>query len=177
MSRSSPREIQREILDLLEEPIRREGCDLVAVNVVRLNGRLTLRVTIDRPSGVTLDDCTRVSRLTSPLLDASNPIEGAYDLEVSSPGPERPIQRIEDFERFIGRRVRIRMAAGQASKRFTGSIASVDANALTLQGVDGQLRALAWQDFEKAVLVPETEGRPQEGMNSEDPSKENLDDQ
>jgi ribosome maturation factor RimP len=178
MNISSSREIQTEILDLLEEPIRREGFELVAVQLIRLGGRLTLRLSIDRTGGVTLDECARVSRLTAPLLDASDPVQGAYDLEVSSPGLERPVQKIGDFARFTGRQVRIRMAAGHARKRFTGSIVSVDASAVTLQGADGLLHALPFTEIEKANLLPEREGeRLNEGPAPEVSSKENPDDQ
>ena len=70
--------------------------------------RRILRIYMDREGGVTLDDCAAVSQLLSPVLDASGFVEGAYVLEVSSPGIDRPIRKPQDFERHIGERIKVK---------------------------------------------------------------------
>lgn len=87
------------------------GCVLVDVEFTRAGGRPVLRVTIDKPGGVTLDDCERISRSLGVRLDVLDPIAESYALEVCSPGLDRPLKRERDFDLFRGRRVVIRTYA------------------------------------------------------------------
>ncbi len=130
------RQLERELFDLLDGPVRRHGAELVAVELLQVGRRRTLRVTIDRPGGVGIDDCARVSRGISPVLDVADRLSGAYDLEVSSPGIERPLQRREDFLRFQGLKARVR-AAG---RRWTGILAGVEGESLRLETAEGLVR-------------------------------------
>src|SRR5688572_19785348 len=98
-----------ELRRILEPVVEREGFDLVAVEVLGSTGRALLRVSIDKPGGITVDHCARMSRAISPVLDVEDPFPGAYELEVSSPGMERPIQRPQDFERFVGFKAKIKL--------------------------------------------------------------------
>ena len=98
-----------------------EGLELVQLQYHRERGGRILRLFIDRPGGVTLEDCATVSRELGDLLDVHLPDIGPYHLEVSSPGPNRPLARAEDFERFRGRRARIRTRlAIDGQKNFSG---------------------------------------------------------
>src|SRR5438067_909552 len=92
---------------LLEPTVQHLGYELYAVEQSGQSGR-TLRISIDRNEPITIADCERVSKLIGPLLDHSSLIPGGYDLEVSSPGAERPLRGKEDYERFNGRRVNVR---------------------------------------------------------------------
>ncbi len=85
-----------------------EGLELVDVELAGAGGRTTLRLYIDRDGGVSLDDCTSVSRAVSAALDVEDPIQGAYDLEVSSPGLDRPLRTPEQFSKYAGENVRVK---------------------------------------------------------------------
>jgi len=145
-----------------------EGYDLVLVEM--LPRPRILRLYIDRNAGdpvpaVSLDDCTRVSRLVSDLLDArgiSDTIEGAFSLEVSSPGLDRPLVRPEHFVRFVGRQIKLTtrspVAGGDGKRRrFNGELLaaeeSLDGNIRLQQ--DGEPFTIAYTQIEKARLVPE----------------------
>ncbi len=103
---------EAEIIDRvrkLAEPLcESEGTELVYLEYLRESGGRTLRVYIDKPGGVRLDDCVGISRQLGDLLDVYLDEVGPYNLEVSSPGPERPLGKTDDFERFKGCEARIR---------------------------------------------------------------------
>lgn len=109
-----------------------------------------LRITIDSAAGVSLDDCARISRQVSVMLDVEDPISGHYNLEVSSSGLERPLFVIDHYRRFIGRPVRIRLRGcrGQGRHQFHGVIAAVDQE-ITLKINDSKLK-VALSEIEKS---------------------------
>lgn len=144
--------LQSKVRTLLESPIERLGFDLVAVEWVGDRRGPILRLSIDAPGGVDARDCARVSNHVSPLLDAEDPVEGAYHLEVSSPGIDRPVQRTADFERFQGYRVKIRLTEGPPRRRYTGTIGPVEGDELRLM-VDGTEHRLPLDLIERAHLV------------------------
>jgi ribosome maturation factor RimP len=124
-------------------------------------GRQILRVFIDKPGGVTLDDCAEVSREISALFEVEDPIDGAYDLEVSSPGLDRPLKKLQDFERFTGRLVKLRTqrlldpdARGHQRKTFIGEILGVDGTQIRLRQNDrrGGEISIAFDAIDKANL-------------------------
>lgn len=94
-----------------------EMMELVHVEFQREAQGRFLRLYIDKPGGVTLDDCSGISRQMSDLLDVHVDAEGTYHLEVSSPGIERPVSKAADFQRFAGRRIEIRMYPKVAGKK------------------------------------------------------------
>ena len=119
-----------------------EGLELVDVELAGAGGRTTLRLYVDRAGGVSLDDCSSISRAVSAALDVEDPIEGAYDLEVSSPGLDRPLRTPEHFQKFAGEEVRIK-AFGPISelenrKTFHGTLRGFE-DAKVLVEVDGKL--------------------------------------
>jgi ribosome maturation factor RimP len=85
------------------------GYDLVEVSQVVSHGRRTLRVFINKPGGVNINDCARASKAVGPLLDEQDFLGRRYFLEVSSPGAERKLRTAEDFERFVGRTAQVRL--------------------------------------------------------------------
>ena len=90
----------------MAEPLaQKAGLELVDVELTTEAGRRVLRFLIDKEGGVTLDDCEAFSRLVDPELDRLDPIAGSYDLQVSSPGVERPLKKESDYQRFSGRPV------------------------------------------------------------------------
>ncbi len=104
-----------------------KGLDLVDIELYRAGKRLVVRVFIGKRDGVSINDCSSVSRELGTVLDAENVIEDAYTLEVSSPGLDRPFKTLQDWKRNIGREVRVscRMPAGEPNL-FLGILESVD---------------------------------------------------
>ena len=142
-------------VESFSRPIVEEmGLELVEVQFRRESGWV-LRLFIDRPEGVTVDDCASVSRQVSSYLEVEDLIAQAYTLEVSSPGLERPLKRKEDFVRFSGRRARIKLRQPINDQRvFFGLLDSLDGNILTLD-VDGQLMKIDLDAIARARLVLE----------------------
>ncbi len=144
----------RQLLGPLVEDL---GYELLLIELVGATPR-TLRLFIDAPGGVNLDDCELVSRNVSAALDVDDPIAGAYNLEVSSPGIERPLVREEHFRNHVGERVRIRLAKSVLGrKRFTGVLTQVVDDGVIVD-VDGEPYELAYDDIESARLAPEYPG-------------------
>jgi len=137
---------------IVESTLEGMGYELVDAQVSN-RGRL-LRIFVDRPGGVTLDDCADVSRHLTRVFA----VEGIdYDrLEVSSPGLDRPLRKAADFARFTGRKADVRMRAPDASgrRRFVGVLRSVEQGVATLE-VEGQLVALPLDGVDRARLVPD----------------------
>ena len=150
-----PIDLRDTVRKLLEPTIARAGFDLVAVEWLGGRRGAVLRLSIEGAGeegpGVTADDCARVSERVSPLLDEADPIPGRYTLEVSSPGIARPVQRVADFVRFTGYRVKIRLVEGPPRRRYTGVIRGVDEHDL-LVDVDGAEHRLSLDTIERAHL-------------------------
>ena len=105
---SGRRETEQRILELLEPVVAIDGYELLDVRLTSDRGRTVLQVFIDHEEGVTLEDTTQVTHLIDPVLDVEDPIDTSYDLEVSSPGLDRPLRTREHFRRHAGEVVRIR---------------------------------------------------------------------
>ena len=100
---------QAEVIRALVEPVVvYAGMELIDVEYGREPSGVILRLTIDKPGGVTIDDCSDISRLAGDLLDAKDSVPGSYNMEVSSPGINRPLKKKDDFERFAGQKVLIK---------------------------------------------------------------------
>lgn len=157
---------QEEIESLAEPVCAAHGVELVEVRQIRNKSGWTLQVTIDREradgkpgSGVTLKDCTAVSRDLSTALDVHEDlIPGAYHLEVGSPGPERPLVKLDDFIRFSGNEIRVRtrdpLPFGEATRRnFQGPLLGVSGADIRLD-LEGTEFLIPHQAIERAHLVP-----------------------
>ncbi|RMG35686.1 MAG: ribosome maturation factor RimP [Gammaproteobacteria bacterium] len=118
-------------------------------------GGQLLRVYIERPEGIGVDDCERVSRQLSAVLDVEDPIAGEYVLEVSSPGMDRPFFRPDQFARYLQETVRVRLSSAVPGRRnYRGRLVAADADKITLL-VDGESVELAIDDIDVARLVPQ----------------------
>lgn len=114
--------------------VERVGCELVDVEYVKEGNAWFLRVFIDRPGGVTLDDCENVSRPLNEKLDELDPISHNFYLEVSSPGLERPLKKPKDFVRAMGSPVEIRLfKAVNGSKKYEGELLAYDGESLSIK--------------------------------------------
>ena len=121
-----------QLTDLVQPSLRHLGMDLVDLQW-HPGRRSILRLVIDSDSGVTLDDCERVSNAVGAVLDAYDPIAGRYSLEVSSPGAERPIRSEEQWRAAVGRRVNVRVSAGDAELVAEGRLVELDDTELRLE--------------------------------------------
>ncbi len=142
-----------ELGQLLEPTIERLGYELSDLEV-KLGGKNGfLRVFIDRPEGIGLDDCEKVSRAISALLDVEDPLPGHYALEVSSPGLDRKLTKVSHFQRFTGETVKVKMRFPVAGrKRFRGTLMSSNDEEIVLE-VDGESHALSIATIDTARLV------------------------
>lgn len=114
-----------------------------------------LRVYIDQESGILLDDCSRVSYQISGMLDVEDPIPGKYQLEISSPGLDRPLWKRADFERFRGSVARIQLRIPiENRRRIKGELAGIDGEDVLIEEAEGRLR-IPFDAIEKARLVPQ----------------------
>ena len=139
------------LLKLLEPAIEALGYELVELEFPPH----LLRIYIDREGGITVDDCEVVSRQVSAVLDVEDPIPGAYTLEVSSPGLDRPLRKEADFVRFAGERAKVELALPKdGRRRFTGILKGCEAGEVLIE-VDGVEHRLPLVDIDKARLVPE----------------------
>jgi ribosome maturation factor RimP len=141
---------------LLEPAIADLGLELVGIEFGPGAGGSLLRVYIDESErGVTIDDCERVSREISALLDVNDPVAGRYTLEVSSPGLERPLFTPEHFARFLGAAVKVVVNLPiDGRRRFQGPIESVEGDRITLMQ-DGAPVAIVHANIAKAHLAPD----------------------
>ena len=130
-----------------------EGMELVHVEFQREPGGRILRIYLDKPDGVTLDDCVGISRQLGDILDVGLETELSYRMEVSSPGVQRPLGKLGDFERYLGRQARIRLIQPIAGrKNFSGTLEGIDGEVVLLK-VDQHTMRIALADIAKAHLI------------------------
>ncbi len=143
---------------LIEPVIADLGFELVGVEYLSNPKNRVVRVYIDaEPDGIVVEDCERVSREVSALLDVEEPVPGQYTLEVSSPGVERPLFTGAHFARFVGETAAVQLLAPlDGRRRFKGPIVRADETSVVLN-VDGQEVEMAIADIARAHLAPDLE--------------------
>jgi len=142
----------------IAEPLAaQEGMELVEVELGGAGGRQALRLFIDKPGGVSLDDCTSMSRSVSAALDVEDPIQGAYDLEVSSPGLDRPLRTPEHFAKYAGQKARVRtygpIPECENRKTFVGNLEGYEDGRIVVN-VDGKVFRVPHAQVSKANVEP-----------------------
>jgi ribosome maturation factor RimP len=143
-----------QIAELLEPSIARLGYELSDLEVKVGGKQGVLRLFIDKPDGIGLDDCEKVSRAVSALLDVEDPLPGHYDLEVSSPGLDRRLTKVEHFQRFTGEIVKVQMRFPIAGRRrFRGTLVASDDESIVVE-VDGESHTLPVAMIDTTRLVP-----------------------
>jgi ribosome maturation factor RimP len=151
VGRQAPENLRRPI----EAAVRGVGCELVGIEYHPQGRRSVLRVYIDTPEGVTVDDCERASRQISGALDVDDPIKGQYVLEVSSPGLDRPLFTEEHFRQFAGNRIKLRVSPPLDGRRnFSGVLMGVRDQAVVVVQ-DEQEVEIPLRQIEQARLVPD----------------------
>lgn len=141
---------------LATEIASKHGLELVKVHVGREGRRQVVRVFLDKPGGVTLQDCEAVSQELSRRLDVLDPVKGPYTLEVSSPGLDRPLEKEGDFVRFAGRRVDVCTYSPVAGKKkFQAVLLGLDEEGRVLLEVGAEKTAISRREMASIKLVPE----------------------
>ena len=145
--------IIQKIEDIISPTLDSMGFELVRV-LLTGNRRPTLQIMAERPDGtMKVEDCESISKAVSALLDVENPIDGAYTLEVSSPGIDRPLTRLKDFERFAGFDAKVEIdPAIDGRKRFKGKLAGLDGDSVALETEEGPV-VLPFPTIQKAKLT------------------------
>jgi ribosome maturation factor RimP len=144
---------ERQIADLLEPTITALGLELWGVEHISQGRHSVLRIYIDNPDGISIEDCERVSRQVSAVLDVEDPIAGEYNLEVSSPGADRRLFSLEQFNLYVGNEVSVRLRTPiEGRRKLQGRISEVTENTVCLE-VDGVIYQCPFEAVEKANLV------------------------
>jgi ribosome maturation factor RimP len=142
------------LIALFEPVLKDSGYELVEVEFIPGPGGGTLRVYIDNPEGIDVDDCGAASHLISELLDANDPFPGAYSLEVSSPGLDRVLRTPEHFARFVDNRVKVELKAPRdGRKRYTGVLRTADGEHIEID-VDNFSVSIRLAEISRARLAP-----------------------
>ncbi|MGM0559452.1 MAG: ribosome maturation factor RimP [Pseudomonadota bacterium] len=145
-------EVERIIAPSVEDM----GFEIVRVQLSGGEGRPVLQVMAERPDGhMGVDDCAELSRTISALLDVEDPIAGGYELEVSSPGLDRPLTRLKDYERYAGFEAKLELEVPHnGRKRWRGRLRGLENTTVLLQASEtGEIERLAFGDIAKGKLV------------------------
>jgi ribosome maturation factor RimP len=147
--------IVKQVESLVEPILEQMGYELVDVEYVSSYGRWVLRLFVDKEGGVTIGDCAHISEELGDLIDVKEFIRHDYNLEVSSPGLDRPLRKEKDLSRALGKKIKVRMAVPLEGRRnFTGILLRYGEGILSLD-VDGQEVSLSWPGVAKANLIYE----------------------
>ena len=147
--------LREQLIALTEPLLGRLGYELVDLEYAPGRTRALLRVFIDKPQGVGIDDCEQVSHELSALLDVEDPVPMAYTLEVSSPGLDRVLRTRAHFERFVGERVWVELkVAREGRRRYTGRLEAVAEQDVELR-VDGAIVRVPLTQIGRARLAPQ----------------------
>lgn len=141
--------------DLFEPVINAMGYELVEIEYQPNPKHGVLRLFIDKDSGILVEDCSAVSQQISAVIDVEDPVPGHFNLEVSSPGMDRPLRRAEDFERFTGDVVKIKTSmAFEGQRNFKGLLKGLEEDLVVVECEDKEVR-LPITAIDKARLVPD----------------------
>ena len=145
--------LEQNLQEMLQGAVEDLGCELWGIECQRAGRFMTVRLFIDKEGGVTVDDCADVSRQVSAILDVEDPIADKYNLEVSSPGLDRPLFTLQQFERYIGQDIIVHLRIPVMERRkWQGKLERIEKDMVTLI-VDGQEQVLVFGNIQKANVV------------------------
>lgn len=145
--------MRSDIEDLLRGSVESLGCEWWGCEFSQQGQHGFLRIYIDKPEGIAIDDCERVSRQVSALLDVNDAIPGQYRLEISSPGIPRPLFYLEQYQRYIGHMVQLKLSrAVDGRRKILGLIVAVQEDSVTLS-VDETSQTFLFSNIVKAILT------------------------
>ena len=146
---------QDKLTQLLKPAVEGLGYELVGVEHLPMGKHTVLRIYIDSPEGITVNDCSQVSHQVSGVLDVEEPIKGQFTLEVSSPGIDRPLFNFEQFKQFVGSKVKLKLYhAIEGKRKIVGLIDSVEGDDIMVLDADSDTRyQLQIDDIDKANII------------------------
>ncbi|HHF5925490.1 TPA: ribosome maturation factor RimP [Haemophilus influenzae] len=145
--------LEQNLQEMLQDAVEDLGCELWGIECQRVGRFMTVRLFIDKDGGVTVDDCADVSRQVSAILDVEDPIADKYNLEVSSPGLDRPLFTLPQFERYIGQDIAVYLRIPVMERRkWQGKLERIEKDMITLI-VDDQEQILVFGNIQKANVV------------------------
>lgn len=148
------RKVESTLHGLLASVINGMDYEFVGCELLRQGRGSLLRIYIDRPQGITVDDCSKVSLQLSAMLDVEDPIQGNYTLEVSSPGLNRPLFDVAHYQNQIGQKIKVRLHAPVENRRkFVGTLIKVDEDKIHLMTDESGTVALSFSEIEKANVI------------------------
>ena len=145
--------------DLLSEmiqPIVAEmGCELWGIEQLSMGRHSTLKIYIESSKGIDIEDCARISRQVSSLLDVEDPINGEYTLEVSSPGLDRRLFYLDQYKDFIGAKIRIKLKRPYEGRRkYSGQLSGIEGDEIILNQDDEEV-LIPFEEIDRANVVPD----------------------
>ena len=142
------------VYSLIRKTGEEQGVSLWDVRHVREGAAWYLRIYIDKPDGITIDDCTNVSHAVDPIIDSADPIDVSYYLEVCSPGIERELTRPEHYAAMLGKKISVRLyKAKDGTKELTGLLKDSDKDGIVLDC--GEDTVLTYKEISKSVVLYE----------------------
>lgn len=146
--------LEQKLQELLQSSVEDLGCELWGIECQRAGRYLTVRLYIDKEGGVTVENCADVSRQVSAILDVEDPITDKYNLEVSSPGLDRALFTLDQYQRYIGQEIVVHLRIPVLDRRkWQGKLEKIENDMLTLI-VDGQEQILVFGNIQKANIIP-----------------------
>lgn len=145
-------EMEGKLTAIAEPVVLEAGAELVELQLVQRKSSALVRLLVDKPGGITLDDCTEISRGVSFLLETADPLEGRYTLEVSSPGLDRPLTTEGDFRRKVGEEIKLYLKEEDRTIEVAGEILKVEDKRLTLMTAEGE-RKFPLENVVKGKIV------------------------
>lgn len=145
--------LEQNLQEMLQSSVEDLGCELWGIECQRAGRFMTVRIFIDKEGGVTIDDCADVSRQVSAILDVEDPIADKYNLEVSSPGLDRPLFTLAQYKRYLGEEILIHLRIPMMERRkWQGKLERIENDMLTLK-VDGQEQTFVFGNIQKANVI------------------------
>ena len=145
--------LEQNLQAMLQGAVEGLGCELWGIECQRAGRFMTVRLFIDKQGGVGVDVCADVSRQVSAILDVEDPIADKYNLEVSSPGLDRPLFTLEQFQRYVGEDIAVHLRIPVLDRRkWQGKLEKIENDILTLI-VDGQEQILIFGNIQKANVI------------------------
>ena len=147
--------MKEELSELIRPVVEALGCELWGIERLSMGRHSTLKIFIDSPRGIDIEDCASVSRQVSSLLDVEDPVSGEYTLEVSSPGLDRRLFQLEQYSAFVGSGVRSKLKRPFEGKRkYTGQLRGIEGDEVVV-GIGDEEVIFPYEEIERANVVPE----------------------
>lgn len=147
--------IEQRLTEMLEPAVDALGYELLGIEFISAGKHSVLRLYIDHEQGITVDDCADISHQVSAILDVEDPISTEYNLEVSSPGMERPLFKLTHYQRVLNENIFVQLRIPVMNRRkWKGQLVAVEGDMITLD-VDGEQQRIALSNVQKAHVIPQ----------------------